>query len=62
MYSAPIAELIEAEMDDLLAGVSREIIGDDPDHPELPGFGEGKEGENDGFNGNPAKGSMIFDE
>ena len=46
MYSAPIAELIEAEMDDLLAAVSKEVIldDDDPDGPEGPGIAEGKGG------------------
>lgn len=44
MYSAPIAELIEAEMDDLLAAVSKEIILDDQDGPEGPGMAEGKGG------------------
>ena len=46
MYSAPIAELIEAEMDDLLAAVSKEAIldDDDPDAPEGPGMAEGKGG------------------
>ena len=56
MYSAPIAEIIEAEMDDLLAAASMHIIGDGGDE-EFPDFGEGKSG-----NGNGAKGSVIFDE
>ena len=44
MYSAPIAELIEAEMDDLLAAVSKNVVVDDPDGPEGPGIAEGKGG------------------
>ena len=61
MYSAPIAEIIEAEMDDLMAAASMHIIGDGGDE-DFPGYGEGKEGNNGGVNENPAKGSMIFDE
>ena len=48
-------------MDDLMAAASMHIIGDGGDE-DFPGYGEGKEGNNGGFNENPAKGSMIFDE
>lgn len=54
MYSAPIAEFIEAEMDDLLAAASKNIVVDD-DVPG-PGYGEGKGGMNGDFDGG------IFDE
>ena len=55
MYSAPVAEFIEAEMDDLLAVASKAIVVDDPDVPG-PGYGEGKGGMNGDFDGG------IFDE
>lgn len=46
LYSAPIADLIETEMDNVLAGVSFNVIvdPDDPDDPPGPGFGEAKPG------------------
>jgi hypothetical protein len=39
-YSAPIAELIEAEMDDLLAGVSFEVDIPDPGVDPIGGGGD----------------------
>ena len=38
LYSAPIADLIETEMDNVLAGVSFNVI----DDPPGPGFAETK--------------------
>lgn len=61
-YSAPIAELIEAEMDDLLAGVSFEVDIPDPGVDPIGGGGdeyvEGKEGE---FGGGASKATGIFE-
>jgi hypothetical protein len=44
LYSAPIADLIETEMDNVLAGVSCNVIvdPDNPDDPPGPGFAETK--------------------
>lgn len=46
LYSAPIADLIETEMDNVLAGISFNVIidPDNPDDPPGPGFGEAKSG------------------
>lgn len=46
LYSAPIADLIETEMDNVLAGVSFNVIvdPDNPDDPPGPGFAEAKSG------------------
>ena len=56
LYSAPIADLIETEMDNVLAGISFGVDIDDP-HPG-PGFGEAKPG---GVFENEAKSTSIFD-
>ena len=61
LYSAPIADLIETEMDNVLAGISFNAIIDpnDPDDPDPPGtFGEAKSG---GVFENDAKTTSIFD-
>lgn len=60
IYSAPIADLIETEIDNVMAGASREIVIDDPDGPDGPDFGEVKPGEGGAF-GSQAKSSSIFD-
>lgn len=62
IYSAPIADLIETEIDNVMAGASREIWIDDPDGPDVPGcgFGEVKPGEGGAF-GSQAKSSSVFD-
>ena len=56
LYSAPIADLIETEMDNVLAGISFGVDIDDP-HPG-PGFGEAKP---EGVFENEAKTTSIFD-
>lgn len=62
VYSAPIADLIETEMDTVLQDVSWSVIIDpDPDNPPGPGYGEVKPGD-EGFTGNLSKSSSIFDE
>ena len=58
LYSAPIADLIETEMDNVLAGISFGVDIDDP-HPG-PGFGEAKEGVFDA--GSKSSGIFEFDE
>lgn len=65
IYSAPIADLIETEIDNVMAGASREISIDDPDGPDVPGvsdggYGEVKPGEGGAF-GSQAKSSSVFD-
>jgi hypothetical protein len=64
IYSAPIADLIETEIDNVMVHASREIVIDDhdPDAPDVPGggFGEVKPGEGGAF-GSQAKSSSIFD-
>ena len=62
IYSAPIADLIETEIDNVMAGASREVVIDDPDGPDVPGggFGEVKPGEGGAF-GSQAKSSSVFD-
>ena len=62
IYSAPIADLIETEIDNVMAHASREIVIDDPDAPDEPGggFGEVKPGEGGAF-GSQAKSSSVFD-
>ena len=60
LYSAPIADLIETEMDNVLAGISFGIDIDDP-HPGPtpdPDLGEAKPG---GVFENDAKTTSIFD-
>ena len=56
LYSAPIADLIETEMDNVLAGISFGVDIDDP-RPG-PGFGEAKP---EGVFENEAKSTSIFD-
>lgn len=61
LYSAPIADLIEAGMDFVMAGVSRLIeTSDDVDGPT---FGEVKPGDGEGgaFTGSFSKSTSIFD-
>ena len=56
LYSAPIADLIETEMDNVRAGISFGVDIDDP-HPG-PGFAETK---SEGVFENDAKSTSIFD-
>lgn len=60
LYSAPIADLIETEMDNVLAGVSFNVIvdPDNPDDPPGPGWAEAK---SEGVFENDAKSTSIFD-
>ena len=62
LYSAPIADLIDAGSDFILAGVSRLIeTSDDVDGPG--GFGEARPGDGEGgvFAGSMSKSTSIFD-
>lgn len=65
LYSAPIADLIETEMDNVLAGISFNVIidPDDPDDPPGPGFDDVGEAKGSVFDaGSKSNGIFEFDE